>query len=177
MPDNRHFIVSVWGYRGIMMMVRSEEVVTRLAQEYPREAVLERLKELYQAELYRVIEELGELLPRYRACVSRRLYGREKAELQRVKSHLSTKPSLQNLEASLKYLLKKQLYLTETLKQEAGSEPNQDFQLQCRVTGIVKAYKQMTSAQAERLNVFLAAEDSYCRWAPLSAAPPKTQTA
>ena len=162
------------------MMGRSE-VVTKLAQEYPREAVLERLKELYRAELYRVIEELGELLPRYRVGVSRRLYNREKADLQSVKAYLSdelsTELSLKSLEASLKYLLQKQLRLTETLEQEAKSEPNQNFQLQCRVTGIVKVYKRMTRAQAERLNVLLAAEDSYCRWAPLSAAPLKTQAA
>ena len=153
------------------MIQKSQEVVTKLVQEYPRKVVLERLKELYKAELYQVIEELEQLLPRRRVCVSRHLYGREKAELKQLRAHLSTDSlSLQNLEASLKYLLKKQLLWTETLKRNAH-EPSQDFQLQCRVNGTVKAYKQMTRAQAERLNLVLAAEDSYCRWAPFTAPP------
>ena len=159
------------------MIQKREEVVTKLTQEYPKEVVLERLKKLYKVELYQVLEELEELLPRYRAGVSRRLYGREKAELQQVRAYLNTELSLPSLEAALKYLLQKQLRLTETLKQKAKDGPKQDFQLQCRVTGTAKAYKQMTRSQAERLNALLAAEDSYCRWAPLNAVPLTTPAA
>ena len=167
-PELHHFGMGVW------MMVRSKEVVTKLTQEYPKEIVLERLKELCQTELDRVIEELEGLLPRYRVCVSRRLYNREKVELKRLGVQLSTELSLQRREGLLKYLLKKQLLWTDILKQNAH-EPNQNFQLQCRVNGTVKAYKQMTRAQAERLNLMLAAEDSYCRWAPFTAPPLEAQ--
>ena len=156
------------------MIKESAEVVGELVQDYPPETVLERVKELYKAELGRVMAELGQLLPLYQSRVSEGAYRRDKTELTRVQTHLhGDSLSLQGLESTLKYLLTKQLRITNVLQENSGDATRESFGLECLTTGTLKAYKQMTKTQAHKLNLALAAEDSYCRWvrAATSSAP------
>ena len=39
-----------------------------------------------------------------------------------------------------------------------------EFQLQCQTTGVVKAYKMMTTRTAKERNRKLASQQSLCRW-------------
>ena len=157
---------------GSLMIRESAEVLAELVREYPEETVLGRLERLYKAELDRVIVELDRLLPSYRRRVSRRVYCHDRAELKLVQTRLQADSlNLQELEAALKCLLKKQLEIVKTLKEDGGVPSQERFRLECRATGTVKAYKRMTAAQAYSLNLALAAEDSFCRWTPLVKAP------
>ncbi|CAA9387094.1 MAG: hypothetical protein AVDCRST_MAG93-9519 [uncultured Chloroflexia bacterium] len=40
------------------------------------------------------------------------------------------------------------------------------YQLQCELTGVIKAYKRMTGQKAQERNLRLSGEGSECRWAP-----------
>lgn len=40
------------------------------------------------------------------------------------------------------------------------------YQYRCRLTGVVKAYKQMTPQKAEALNNVLESQGAHGRWAP-----------
>ncbi len=48
---------------------------------------------------------------------------------------------------------------------------NIQFQYQCRLTGVVKAYKRMTLKEAEVFNFILEDKDANGRWVPQSASP------
>lgn len=153
-------------------------VVAAFVQERPEDAVLKRIEHLYRAELDRVIAKVDQLLPRYRGCVSQNVYRHDKAQLLRVKKSLQTDSlDVWGLEASLEYLLRTKQQFINVLENSKNNVSNRRFQLECRATGKVKAYKQMTASQTYTLNVSLAAEDSSCRWAAIPAFLPGSSAA
>ncbi len=161
------------------MVKGNAEIVAELAQEYSEAAVLERIRQLYRAELGRVVAEIDRLLPRYRRCVSGSTYSYEKAQLLLVKTQVQADSlDVWELEAALKYLLKTKQQFTEALDNHKNNVANRRrFQLEVQPLGTVKAFKQMTDDQADILNLALAAEDSLCRWRAVSASqPPKSTT-
>lgn len=92
------------------MTIRSSTaVIEELVQVYPNEVVLPQLKQLYREEINEAIGEATRLLPTYCARVDGRTSNRERAKLMLVEAYLhDDSMSLRSLEASLKYVLKRQ---------------------------------------------------------------------
>lgn len=94
-----------------------------LVQRYPENLVVGQLRQLYKREIERVIEEIGDLLPDYRARVDENTYELERAKVMLVKAYgREGTLGIHGLEASLKYLLKTQRVLTEAVRPDSGAQ-------------------------------------------------------
>lgn len=92
------------------MTIRSSTaVVEELVQVYPQEVVLPQLKQLYRQEIDEAIGEALRLLSAYRTRVDERTCDHERAKLMLVEAYTrDDSVSFRSLEASLKYVLKRQ---------------------------------------------------------------------
>lgn len=93
--------------------------VNKLVHEYSKEALPERLEQLYSGEISRVIGELYRLLPNYRSYVDGETYRRDRARLMLVSAYLCTDSlRVEGLKTSLKYLLRKRQEVADALQQD-----------------------------------------------------------
>jgi hypothetical protein len=94
-----------------------------LVQRYPENLVVGQLRRLYKREIERVVEEIGDLLPGYRARVDETTYELERAKVMLVKAYgREGTLGVRGLEASLKYLLKTQRALNEAASPDGGAQ-------------------------------------------------------
>lgn len=88
-------------------------VIDDLVQAYPEDVVVEQLRQVYRDQIRQVAREIDDLLPRYRKQVDMPTYELERAKVMLVQAWESESTmGVQALEASLKYLLKKQQALS-----------------------------------------------------------------
>ena len=88
-----------------------------LVRVYPDDDLKKHLAQTYQLQIERVLEELAGLMRHYRTRVAEKVYERERAEHQLIGAWVATEPdNVHTLERSLKYLLRRQRALADTLE-------------------------------------------------------------
>ncbi len=88
-----------------------------LVRVYPDDDLKQHLAQTYRLQIGRVLDELAGLMRHYRTRVTQKVYERERAEHQLIGAWVVTEPdNVHTLERSLKYLLKRQRALADTLK-------------------------------------------------------------
>lgn len=84
-------------------------VIDDLVQVYLKDTVVPQLERVYRKQIRQVVREIDELLPRYRTHVDAPTYEFERAKMMLVQAWEGEGAvGVRGLEASLKYLLKKQ---------------------------------------------------------------------
>ena len=84
-------------------------VLDDLVQVYSEDVVVEQLKQVYREQIRQAAGEIGDLLPHYRARVDAPTYELERAQVRLIQAWEDEgSMDARALEASLKYLLKKQ---------------------------------------------------------------------
>jgi len=84
-------------------------VIDDLVQVYPEDVVVKQLNQVYREQIRQVVGDIDDLLPHYRARVDAPTYELEHAKVRLIEAwEVEGTMSVRALEASLKYLLKKQ---------------------------------------------------------------------
>ena len=84
-------------------------MINDLVHAYPEDVVVEQLRQVYGEQIRQVVDEIDDLLPRFRTQVDAPTFELERAKVMLVQAWESEGTmGVQALEAALKYLLRKQ---------------------------------------------------------------------